>query len=144
MTNIILNQKLNTEWFHTVNAHNKEILTVYNVQNQFLLSCTDVCLYIKPSSAKSSSRLYTCSLYKLVQLISDVNIKIVWLICLFFVIELVSYCFLHFKSKMCSLIQNNILFVLDKTMVDNEEKAVQLLQEANKKLGPWVLGGVFT
>jgi len=29
-------------------------------------------------------------------------------------------------------------------MVDNEEKAVQLLQEANKKLGPWVLGGVFT
>lgn len=29
-------------------------------------------------------------------------------------------------------------------MGDNEEKARQLLAEANKKLGPWVFGGIFT
>ena len=29
-------------------------------------------------------------------------------------------------------------------MAENEEKAVKLLEEANKKLGPWILGGLFT
>ena len=29
-------------------------------------------------------------------------------------------------------------------MGDNQEKAKKMLEEANKKLGPWVLGGLFT